>query len=228
MRSVYQPPGLVVAEDVWMLPGSRVNPNAYLLGDVLLDSVSRLSRRRLLRRLDGTRLAAHALTHVHPPTQGASRAVAEAFDISVWCGAGDAEALRSGDPRPWQPRHLINHLQKLVLGGPGVEPARTLREGDRVASFTVLETPGHSPGHLAFWRAEDRVLVVGDVVNAVNVWTGRRGLREPPDVFTHNPVQNRSSARRLAQLGAETVLFSHGPPLRNGERFAAFVAGLPD
>ncbi|MHB2024103.1 MAG: MBL fold metallo-hydrolase [Mycobacteriales bacterium] len=227
MRRVYERPGVAVAEGVWMLPGSRVNPNSYLLGDVLLDSASRLGRRGLLRQLDGTRLAAHALTHVHPPTQGASRAVAEAFDIPVWCGVGDAEALRFGDPRPWQPRHLVNHLQKMILGGPGVEAARALREGDRVGTFAVLETPGHSPGHLAFWREEDRVLVVGDVVNAINVWTGRVGLYEPPDVFTHDPVQNRSAARRLAQLGAETILFSHGPPLREGDRFAAFVAGLP-
>jgi hypothetical protein len=42
--------------------------------------------------------------------------------------------------------------------------SRTLREGDPVGGFEVLEVPGHSPGALAFWRERDRVLVCGDVL----------------------------------------------------------------
>jgi hydroxyacylglutathione hydrolase len=41
--------------------------------------------------------------------------------------------------------------------------ARRLREGDAVGDFVVLDVPGHSPGHIALWRASDRTLVVGDV-----------------------------------------------------------------
>ncbi len=39
---------------------------------------------------------------------------------------------------------------------------RRLTAGDTVAGFEVVAQPGHSPGLLAFWRAADRTLVVGD------------------------------------------------------------------
>lgn len=227
MRSVSEMDGWQrVATDVWRLPGRGVDPNAYLIGDVLVDSASRLGRRRLLRRLAGSPVRAHVLSHVHPPTQGASRAVAERFGAPVWCGHGDAEALERGDARPWQPKSLVNDLQAVLLAGPGVAPARRLIGGDRVGDFTVVETPGHSPGHIALWRPDDKVLLAGDVVTAVNVLTGRKGLHEPPRVFTQDPERNRRSAWRLAALGAETVLFSHGPPLYDGGRLADFVSRL--
>ena len=38
---------------------------------------------------------------------------------------------------------------------------RILREGDEVAGFEVLDTPGHSAGHVSYWRESDRVLVLG-------------------------------------------------------------------
>ncbi len=204
-----------------------MDPNAYLIGDVLVDSATRLGRRRLLRHIPTGRLHTHVLTHVHPPTQGASRAVADRFGVGVWCGHGDTEALRRGDARAWQPPHLINHLQALLLAGPGTEPGRALHEGDTVRDFTVLETPGHSPGHIALWRPDDGVLLVGDVITGANVWTGRPGLHEPPAIFTHDPEVNRRSARRLASLDAETVLFSHGPPLYDGSQLQDFVSRLP-
>mgnify|MGYP002128813951 CR=1 FL=1 len=36
-----------------------------------------------------------------------------------------------------------------------------LREGDEVAGFEVLDAPGHSPGHIALWREQDRTLIAG-------------------------------------------------------------------
>lgn len=212
-----------VADGVTLIEQRPPNPNAYLVEGVLIDSATRVGRRRLLAALRGTCLTAHVLTHVHPPTQGASRAVADAFGVCVSCGIGDLKALRRGDARPWQPRHFLNDLQKALLAGPGVPEAHALVEGDLVGGFEVLHAPGHSPGHLAFWRADDRVLIIGDVLNNASVWTGQKGLREPPAVFTADPALNRKSALRLAQLGAETVLFSHGPPLRDGTQLAEFV-----
>jgi glyoxylase-like metal-dependent hydrolase (beta-lactamase superfamily II) len=102
-----------------------------------------------------------------------------------------------------------------------------LGEGDEVAGFAVLETPGHSPGHVAFWRESDRVLVLGDVLTNVNVASGRRGLHEPLAAFTPDPARNRDSARRLAALEPALVCFGHGPPLRNSGQLQEFVAGLP-
>jgi hydroxyacylglutathione hydrolase len=118
---------------------------------------------------------------------------------------------------------LIAH-QPLPHGHP---VARRLKEGDEVAGFTVLETPGHSPGHVAFWRETDRTLICGDVLFNLSLLTFRAGLREPPGALTPDPALNRRSARRLAELRPELVLFGHGPPLRDGEHLARFVESLP-
>lgn len=216
-----------VAPGVRMLRGRPPNGNSYLLGDVLVDSATRPGTKRLLAALRGEQISAHALSHVHPPTQGASAAVCAAFGVEAWCGAGDAEVLASGRIVDAQPDRLFNRFQQRFFAGPGVPVGRVLGEGDEVAGFQVLDVPGHSPGHLAFWRESDRVLMLGDVVTNENVWLGLPGLHEPPPVFTPDPARNRSSARRLAALDPALILFAHGPPLKDGEKFKRFVAALP-
>jgi hypothetical protein len=112
-------------------------------------------------------------------------------------------------------------------GGMLAGVARALREGDDLGhGFAVLETPGHSDGHVAFWRESDRTLVAGDVLFNMHVLTTVPGLREPPTILTRDPQRNRESARRLAALEPELVLFGHGPPLRDPVALKAFVDGL--
>ncbi len=96
-----------------------------------------------------------------------------------------------------------------------------------MGEFTVLEVPGHSIGHVAFWRERDRVLILGDAVNTMNLLTTRKGLQEPPAAFTPDPVRNRASIRRLAALEPALVCAGHGPPLRDAEAFTAFAESLP-
>ncbi len=69
-----------------------------------------------------------------------------------------------------------------------------------MAGFRVLHVPGHSAGHVAFWRESDRVLVLGDVLNNMDVVTGLPGLRDPKPYLTPDPAENRRSARKLAAL----------------------------
>ena len=202
--------------------------NVYLVGDVLVDAGTRWARRRILRQLRGRTVRAHALTHAHPDHQGASHAVCAELGIPLWCGERDARAMEEGLVAQSQKPGLVNRLQDLFWTGPPHPVARRLREGDEVAGFEVLDVPGHSPGHVALWRASDRVLVAGDVLNGMDVRTGRRGLREPLPVFTPDPVENRRSIRRLAALDPALVLFGHGPPLRDPGALRAFAAALPD
>jgi hydroxyacylglutathione hydrolase len=117
-------------------------------------------------------------------------------------------------------------LNKLPLPKPH-PVARRLTEGDEVAGFEVLETPGHSPGHVAYWRAADRTLILGDVLFNLNLPTLRPGLREPYAALTPDPARNRDSARRLARLEPDLILFGHGPPSRDTRRFVEFVERLP-
>ena len=217
-----------LADGVWKLRGFPPNAvNVYVLGDVLVDAGTRWATRRVRRQTASLPLAAHALTHAHPDHQGASHAICTERDLPLWCGEGDAEAMENqGVIAQHQPPGVVNRLQERFWTGPPHPVARRLREGDEVAGFTVLEVPGHSPGHVAFWRESDRVLVAGDVLNNMDVRTGVPGLREPLAVFTPDPARNRESIRRLAALRPELMLFGHGAPLRDWRKLERFVENL--
>jgi hydroxyacylglutathione hydrolase len=218
-----------LADGLWMLNGRPRNAiNVYVAGDVLIDAATRQAERRIFRQIDRLRLSAHALTHAHPDHQGCSHVVCERLGIPLWCGRADVRAMetRGGIVSAQAPR-LINRLQQRYWVGPPHPVSRALAEGDEVAGFTVLESPGHSPGQVAYWRESDRVLILGDVLSNVNVRTGRPGLHEPLEVFTPDPRRNRASARRLAELRPRLTCFGHGAPLRDPGRLADFVERLP-
>jgi hydroxyacylglutathione hydrolase len=216
-----------VAEDVFHIPLSpRDGVNAYLLGDVVVDAGTKGAGRRLVRALQGHAVGAHALTHAHPDHAGGSKRVVDAFEVPVWVGERDRADVESGRlliADSWA-KPVMTRLARY----PPVAVARSLREGDVVGpGFVVLETPGHSPGHVSYWRESDRTLVCGDVLFNMNIVTTARGLREPPAMFTPDPARNRDSARRLAALEPELVLFGHGPPLRDPSVLKEFVDALP-
>jgi hydroxyacylglutathione hydrolase len=215
-----------VAEDVFHIPLTpRDGVNAYLLGDVVVDAGAKVNARRLIKALHGHAVGAHALTHAHPDHAGGSRRLVEAFDVPVWVGERDRETVETG--RPPAPQTWAAPAVARLGGFEAVGVARVLREGDDLGhGFTVLETPGHSDGHVAFWRERDRTLVLGDVLFNLHPLTTRPGLREPPRVLTRDPGLNRESARRLAALEPELMLFGHGPPLRDPAVLTAFVAGF--
>lgn len=216
-----------LAEDVHMLSGWPRNAiNVYLVGDVLIDAATRRAEQRIMRQIEGHTVTAHALTHAHADHQGSSHAICERMQIPLWCGREDIPAMESGVKLPATAPWAIRAFEERFWAGPPHPVARTLQEGDEVAGFTVLETPGHSPGHVAFWRESDRTLILGDVLNNMNVRTGIPGLHEPPDFFTPDPPRNRESARRLAALEPALVCFGHGAPLRDTAKLKAFVAGL--
>jgi glyoxylase-like metal-dependent hydrolase (beta-lactamase superfamily II) len=122
----------------------------------------------------------------------------------------------------------MKRIQERFWVGPPHPVSRVLREGDEVAGFTVLDSPGHTRGHVSFWRESDRVLILGDVLNNMNVMTGIPGLHQPPALFTTDPERNRASIRRLAALRPALACFGHGAPLRDPDKLADFAAQLPN
>jgi hydroxyacylglutathione hydrolase len=217
-----------LAEDVHLLKGWPRNAiNVYLVGDVLIDAATRQGEKRIMRQIAGKTVNAHALTHVHPDHQGSSHAICEKLGIPLWCGQADVPAMETpGGVIAQNAPRLVVSLQDRFWVGPPHPVARALEEGDEVAGFTVLETPGHTPGHVSFWRERDRLLIVGDVLTNMNLMTGLTGLHEPLAFATPDPARNRESARRLAELRPALACFGHGPPLRDPDKLAKFVAGL--
>jgi hydroxyacylglutathione hydrolase len=222
-----------VADDVWQLPlVARDGINAYLIGDVLVDTGIRQSAGKIARMLGERKISAIALTHAHGDHAGSLKRLAEQFGVPVWCGAADREAIETGRmvPSPTLESLHLGAVAQAVAGFPGTPVARTLAEGDALsAGFTVLDTPGHSPGHVSFWREADGTLICGDVFFGMNALTTSPGLHQPYALFTPDPAENRNSERRLAALAPATVGFGHGPVLNQDAagKLREFVQALP-
>ena len=83
-----------------------------------------------------------------------------------------------------------------------------LKEGDKIANFEVIHTPGHSPGGISLWDGE--ILISGDTVFA-NGGFGRLD-------FGGNPQEMADSLEKLGNLDVEYLLPGHGPWTKNGKR----------
>jgi hydroxyacylglutathione hydrolase len=219
------PQGERVADGLWLLHGRpRHIFNVYVMGDVIVDAATRHAAKRILGAVRDVPVAAHVLTHGHLDHMGASHQICRSLRIPLMCGEGDVGVVESGGRLGLEAKPRPVRIQHRLLAGEGHRVDRVLREGDEVAGFAVLEVPGHSPGHLAFWRESDRVLVLGDVLFGLHPPLGRPGMQLPPAMLTPDPGLNLASARRLAELEPQVVCFGHGPVVRDGQAFAEFVA----
>ena len=121
----------------------------------------------------------------------------ERFGVPFWVGEKDvppAENPKLIGER--QPDHFMAQLFAKHMTGPAHHVDRHLREGDEVASFKVIDVPGHSAGHVAFWRESDGVLVLGDVLNSADVYTLHPRPSRAQDLLHPRP-------RREPPLGAQ-------------------------
>lgn len=219
----------LLAPNVWRLkqfPAPSVN--VYLAEDVLIDAGTRWDRRRIFAEIEGRELSMLALTHVHPDHQGVAKDVCEARGIPLACHADDVDAMEGRRPiQEAAPDNPFNRVIKRFWQGPPHKVDRVLTEGDEVAGFRVAHAPGHARGEVIYFRDSDRVAICGDVIRNMSYATGLPGIKEPPEIFTYDPVENRRSIHKLAALGPRLILPGHGPAVTDMAAFERFVAALP-
>jgi glyoxylase-like metal-dependent hydrolase (beta-lactamase superfamily II) len=87
-----------------------------------------------------------------------------------------------------------------------------------VGSLRVIESPGHSPGHVAFLDTRDGTLIAGDVFTSV----GRVATTSAPNwtfpiasMGTFDRAQDQASARTLRALEPALMLVGHGPAVHS-------------
>jgi glyoxylase-like metal-dependent hydrolase (beta-lactamase superfamily II) len=89
-----------------------------------------------------------------------------------------------------------------------------LRHGDRVGNLEVIDSPGHSPGHVAFRDTRDGTVIAGDVFTSIGglETTSVRNVRFPlATMATFDRARNLDSARALQALEPPLVVVGHGP-----------------
>ena len=105
-----------------------------------------------------------------------------------------------------------------MAGARNVTPDRWLDEGDHVSVddlvFDVLHCPGHSPGSVAFFNAQQRFAIVGDVL-----FRGSVGRSDIPG--GNHQVLVGSIKQKLLPLGDDvSFICGHGPTSTIGQERA--------
>lgn len=98
---------------------------------------------------------------------------------------------------------------------PGVPVGEVVREGDLVAGFRVVPTPGHTLGHASLLRDSDGLLFTADAFGALLPRRVRAGVAK---MFCADPPLAKRSAEKLLGEEFQTVVFSHGAAVRSGAK----------
>jgi len=188
------------------------------------------------------------LTHGHFDHAGSVKDLAESWNVPIyahplefpyltgkesypapnWKAGGGMMSLLS----PTLPKGPIDVGDRLrALPGKGAEASLTEHSGEgaevmlaELPGWTLLHTPGHTPGHVSFYRKSDRTLLVGDAFCTTKpesffeaALAQHTELHGPPSYFTSDWEAAKLSVRKLAALEPRTVIPGHGKPLSGAD-----------
>ncbi|MBD8067371.1 MBL fold metallo-hydrolase [Bacillus sp. PS06] len=231
--------GVVVAEDIYCHTIQVVN--ICLVGNaehfVLIDagmphSADEINSIVQERFGEGSRPKAILLTHGHFDHIGGIIELVNKWEVPVYAHQLELPFLKGEqsypepDPTveggmvakmsamfPNEPINLSNHVQSLPTDG-------TVPE---LPGWRWIHTPGHSPGHVSFFREEDHSLIVGDAFVTVRqdelykVLTQQKEINGPPRYLTTDWQAAWESVRELAKLNPTVVVTGHGAPMSGEE-----------
>lgn len=209
----------------------------WVLVDAGIQGTARMIRGAAEERFTpGARPAAIILTHGHFDHVGALEELAEEWDAPIYAHAlehpfldgsksyptADADAGGGLMARlsPLFPRKPIDVSKRLMaLDADGTLPF--------LSGWKWLHTPGHTPGHVSFWRPTDRTLVVGDAFITTRQESVYAALMQkpemhgPPRYFTPDWRAAEASVKKLSELEPNRVITGHGAAMEGLEMRSA-------
>jgi glyoxylase-like metal-dependent hydrolase (beta-lactamase superfamily II) len=204
-----------------------------------------------------SRPASILLTHLHPDHSGSALDLATVWNLPVFVHPAELALATGADSAPAGPAssysQYANPLDRRVIApvlrilSPRARK-RVLAKGNlrgvalpfdssggvpELPDWDCIPTPGHTPGHVAFLRRRDRVLITGDAVLTVNLnslWdllVGKQKVSGPPRVSTWNWPAAQESMDTLAGLNPRVLACGHGTPMasRDGTRNLGVLIG---
>lgn len=182
------------------------------------------------------RPAAIVMTHGHFDHIGALKDVAERWDAPIYAHPLELPYLNGTQsyppPDPLAGGGVMSLMAPLYPRGPIDVSAwlKALPEDGEVPGmpgWRWLHTPGHAPGHVSFWRAADRSLIVGDAFittaqeSVYAVITQEAEMHGPPMYYTPDWEAAEASVKKLAALQPELAVTGHGQAMQGAAMRAA-------
>ena len=189
---------------------------------------------------ENARPKAILLTHGHFDHVGSAIELAEYWDVPVYAHPLEMPYLTGEKYYPYPDTQVEGGLLAKLSG---LFPNTPIDLRPRIHSLSDdgsvpgmpdwrwIATPGHTQGHVSFFRDSDRAMIVGDAFVTVRqdelyqVLTQHQELSGPPRYFTPDWDAARDSVQRLAELNPRVVLTGHGRPME-GEALGRDLAAL--
>jgi glyoxylase-like metal-dependent hydrolase (beta-lactamase superfamily II) len=172
------------------------------------------------------------LTHAHFDHVGAIDGLLDEWPVPVYAHAEELPYLTGEraypEPDPSVGGGMMARMSTLYPRGPinlvgRVRPLPTDGSIPLMPGWRWIHTPGHTAGHVSFFRDLDRALIAGDAFCTTKqesffaVATQRPELHGPPMYYTTDWPAARGSVERLAALEPMFLAASHGQPMAGTE-----------
>ncbi|TKC16084.1 MBL fold metallo-hydrolase [Robertmurraya kyonggiensis] len=227
--------GIQVLPDIYSYTIQIVN--IVLVGDtqdfVLVDAGMPGSAEEIISVIEerfgeGSRPKAIILTHGHFDHVGAIIELLEHWDVPVYAHELEIPFLTGKqsypEPDPTVEGGMVAKMSPLFPNEPidlGDQIHKLPVDGTvpSMPGFKWLLTPGHTPGHVSFFRESDRALIVGDAFVTVKqeylykVLTQEQEISGPPRYLTTDWQAAEESVTKLRDLHPSVAVTGHGLPM---------------
>jgi len=213
------------------LPGAG-DGDWVLIDAGVMGSASAIRRAAARRFGEDSRPAAIVLTHGHFDHVGGLETLVQAWDVPVYAHELELPYLDGSAAYPPPDTKVGGGVMSTMAGlfprGP-INVSHRLRSLPPDGSIPVMRgwqwihTPGHTPGHVSFWRPSDRTLIAGDAFittrqeSAYAVALQKPEMHGPPMYYTQDWQDARRSVELLASLEPEFVVCGHGHAMQGQE-----------
>lgn len=187
--------------------------------------------------------SAIVLTHGHFDHAGAAQSLAEYWNVPIYAHRLELPYLTGkSDYAPQDPSvgGAIAQMSRLFPHsgydfGSRVKAIPKNGELAEMPGWKAVYTPGHTNGHVAFFRESDRTLIAGDALATMNMDSWISNITEKPEFcrpaapFTPDWIAARKSIELIASLEPETVAAGHGQVISGADtaqRLKKFAANF--
>ena len=211
-----------IVDNIYLVPGVVANP--YILVDpdglTVVDTGLPGSQKKILAYITSLGKTARdvkriLLTHSDLDHVGGLAALQKLTGAHTYASQVEANAIAAGrasrqvNPSGISLRRVMFSLLRPFMKASPFQVDEILVDGQvlpALGGLRVIETNGHTPGHISFFVPVPGVLFTGD-----SLVTDQNGIHGSRPGLTWDDARAREAERKQAALGARIVCPGHGP-----------------